>query len=198
MINPEIPAAISASIVSAKAGRAPISAKIVLPAGTVWYIVFPNNVPVANNIGIATMRATDHLPSVVSGAILQDCSAIPFTSIAAQRSRLPPAAQGKCSTLSSQPPREQPATSTTKSSRPQHHYTIPSPGRAGPLCHLQRKRRGRTAACGSVTWRLVSPEPSTGKRASPGVAPSAQAPVARPRPSPPAASRLCSLWPHLL
>jgi hypothetical protein len=30
-------------------------------------------VPMINNIGIATMSPTDHLPNVVFGVILQDC-----------------------------------------------------------------------------------------------------------------------------
>ena len=71
MIKAEIPAAIPASIVSAKAGLAAISAKIVLPAGTDLYIESVNDVPMTNNIGIATMSPTDHLPNVVSGSILQ-------------------------------------------------------------------------------------------------------------------------------
>ena len=67
----EIPAAIPASIVSAKAGRAAISAKIVPPAGIDLYSEFVKVVPMINNIGIATMRTTDHLPNVFWGVILQ-------------------------------------------------------------------------------------------------------------------------------
>ena len=75
----EIPATIPASIVSAKAGLVVISAKIVAPAGTDLYNEFVNDVPMINNIGIATMSTTDHLPSVVSGTILQGCFVILFT-----------------------------------------------------------------------------------------------------------------------
>ena len=68
----EIPATIPASIVSAKAGLAAISAKIVSPAGTDLYNESVNDVPVMKNIGIATISPTDHLPSIVVGEILQD------------------------------------------------------------------------------------------------------------------------------
>ena len=68
----DIPATIPTSMVSAKAGLSAISAIIVLPAGTDLYNVFVNDVPMINNIGIATMSATDHLPNVVFGVILQD------------------------------------------------------------------------------------------------------------------------------
>jgi hypothetical protein len=69
----EMPATIPASIVSAKAGLAAISAKIVLPAGTDLYSEFVNDEPMTNNIGIATISPTDHLPNVVFGVILQGC-----------------------------------------------------------------------------------------------------------------------------
>ncbi len=72
----EIPATIPASIVSAKAGLAAISAKIVPPAGTDLYNEFVNDVPMINNIGIATMSPIDHLPNVVFGIILQGCFVI--------------------------------------------------------------------------------------------------------------------------
>ena len=74
----EIPATIPASMVSAKAGLAAISAKIVLPAGTDSYNEFANDVPMMNKIGIATMSPTDHLPNAVFGAILQDFSVIRY------------------------------------------------------------------------------------------------------------------------
>lgn len=67
----EIPATIPASIVSAKAGLAAISFKIVSPAGIDLYNEFVNDVPMMNNIGIASMRPTDHLPKVVFGVTLQ-------------------------------------------------------------------------------------------------------------------------------
>ena len=67
----EIPATIPASIVSAKAGLAAISAKIVPPAGTDLYNAFVNDEPMTNNIGIATISPTDHVPNVVFGVILQ-------------------------------------------------------------------------------------------------------------------------------
>ena len=69
----EIPATIPASIVSAKAGLAPISAKIVSPAGTDLYNEFVNDVPMINNIGITMMSPNDHLPNVVFGIIRQAC-----------------------------------------------------------------------------------------------------------------------------
>ncbi|MGD8752987.1 MAG: hypothetical protein PVG14_16250 [Anaerolineales bacterium] len=75
----EIPAAIPASIVSAKAGLAAISAKRVPAAGTDSYSVFVNDEPMINNIGIATMSPIDHFPNVVLGKILQACFVIPFS-----------------------------------------------------------------------------------------------------------------------
>jgi len=72
----EIPATIPASIVSAKAGLAAISAKIVPPAGTDLYNEFVNDVPMINNSGIMTMSPIDHLPNVVFGIILQGCFVI--------------------------------------------------------------------------------------------------------------------------
>jgi hypothetical protein len=79
----EIPAAIPASIVSAKAGLAAISAKTVSPAGTDLYNEFVNDEPMTNNIGIATISPTDHLPNVALGVILQGCFVMlsPFRSI---------------------------------------------------------------------------------------------------------------------
>ena len=79
----EIPATIPASIVSAKAGLAAISAKIVPPAETDLYNEFVNDEPMTNNIGIAMISPTDHLPNVVLGVILQGC----FVMIASFRSR---------------------------------------------------------------------------------------------------------------
>ncbi len=70
VMKAEIPAAIPASIVSAKAGLAAISAKIVSPAGIEVYNEFARNEPMINNIGIATMSPTDHLPKAVIGKIL--------------------------------------------------------------------------------------------------------------------------------
>ncbi len=78
-MNAEIPATIPASIVIAKAGLAAISAKIVPPAVTDLYNEFVNDVPMINNIGIAMMRPTDHLPNVVFGVILQGCFVIIFS-----------------------------------------------------------------------------------------------------------------------
>jgi len=79
VIKAEIPATIPASIVSAKAGLEAISAKMVPPAGTDLYNEFVNDVPMKNNIGIAMMRPTDHLPNVVFGAIFQGCFVILFS-----------------------------------------------------------------------------------------------------------------------
>jgi len=76
MMKADIPAAIPTSIVSAKAGLAAMSAKIVLPAGTDSYNEFVNEAPTKNNISIATMSPIDHLPNVVLGAILQGCFVI--------------------------------------------------------------------------------------------------------------------------
>ena len=67
----EIPAAIPASIVSANAGRAAISFKMVSPAGVDSYNEFVNDMPMINSMGIASMRTTDHLPKVVAGVALQ-------------------------------------------------------------------------------------------------------------------------------
>ena len=67
----EIPATIPASIVSARAGLAAISAKIVSPAGTDLYNEFVNDEAIRNNRGIATISPTDHLPNVVIGVILK-------------------------------------------------------------------------------------------------------------------------------
>lgn len=59
-------------MVSAKAGLAPISTKIVTPAGTDLYNEVVSDVPMRNNIGITTISPIDHLPNVVFGEILQD------------------------------------------------------------------------------------------------------------------------------
>ena len=66
-----IPAAIPASIESARAGLAAISAKIVLPAGIDAYNEFVNDAPAINRIGIAMISPTDHLPNEVIGIIFQ-------------------------------------------------------------------------------------------------------------------------------
>lgn len=75
----KIPASIPASIESAKAGLAAISAKIVSPDGTDLYIESVNDVPMKNNIGIAIMSPTDNLPKVVFGRIFQVCFFILLT-----------------------------------------------------------------------------------------------------------------------
>lgn len=67
----DMPAAIPASIVSARAGLAAISARIVLPAGIDLYNEFVNDEPMTNNSGIAAMSPIDHFPNVVFGNILQ-------------------------------------------------------------------------------------------------------------------------------
>jgi len=72
----EIPATIPASIVSAKAGLAAISAQMVSPAGTDGYKEFVKDEPVTNNIGITTISPIDHLPGVVWGMIIQGCFVI--------------------------------------------------------------------------------------------------------------------------
>jgi len=77
VIKAEVPATIPASIVSAKAGLAAISANIVPPDGTDLYNEFVNDAPMINNSSIATMSPTDHLPIVVFGKILQGCFVIP-------------------------------------------------------------------------------------------------------------------------
>lgn len=75
----EIPATIPASIVSAKAGLAAISFKMVSPAGIDLYNEFVNDVPMMNNIGIMSMRPTDPLPKGVIGITLQGCFVILIT-----------------------------------------------------------------------------------------------------------------------
>jgi len=56
----EIPETIPASIVSAKAGLAAISFKIVSPDGTDLYNESVNDDPMKNNIGIAMINPIDH------------------------------------------------------------------------------------------------------------------------------------------
>ena len=63
----EIPETIPASIVSARAGLAPMSFNIVSPAGTDSYNKVVNDMPMKNNTGIAAASPSDHLPNVVFG-----------------------------------------------------------------------------------------------------------------------------------
>jgi hypothetical protein len=70
VIKAEIPEANPASIESAKAGLLTISASIVSPAGTDLYNEFVKDVPITNNIGIAIIRPSDHLPKMVFGIFL--------------------------------------------------------------------------------------------------------------------------------
>jgi hypothetical protein len=49
---------------------------MVSPAGTDEYNEFVNEVPKTNNKGITTAAASDHLPAVVNGIILQELFAI--------------------------------------------------------------------------------------------------------------------------
>jgi len=72
----EIPAAIPASIVRARAGLAAISAKMVPPAGTDLYNKFVNDVPMIKSNGIATISPTDHFPNEVIGRIFKGCCVI--------------------------------------------------------------------------------------------------------------------------
>ena len=72
VMKANIPAAIPASMVSAKAGLAPISAQIVSPAGIDLYNEFVSEAPIIYSIGMATISPVDHLPKVVLGTILQD------------------------------------------------------------------------------------------------------------------------------
>ena len=69
----DTPASIPASIESARMGLALISAGIVSPAGTDSYNQFVEVEPMMNNISIATINATDHLPDIVFGVMLQGC-----------------------------------------------------------------------------------------------------------------------------
>jgi len=69
----ETPAAIPASMVSARAGLAAMSLRIVPPAGTDSYREWVNDIPRANNSGIATISPIDHLPGVLLGMIVQRC-----------------------------------------------------------------------------------------------------------------------------
>jgi len=80
VMNADIPAAIPVSIVSANAGLAAISDKIVPSAGIDSYRVFVKDVPMTNNIGITIMRTTDHLPNIVLGNTSRDwfVISIPF------------------------------------------------------------------------------------------------------------------------
>ncbi|MEZ4770519.1 MAG: DinB family protein [Caldilineales bacterium] len=71
-----VPAAIPASIVSAKAGLAPMSAAMVAPVGADLYNERASAEPTANRIGMATMRPTDHLPNVDAGVTCQGCLAM--------------------------------------------------------------------------------------------------------------------------
>jgi hypothetical protein len=81
VMKADTPALIPASIVSAKAGLATISASMLSPAGIDLYKVFVNIVPMINNIGIATTRPTEHLPNVDFGRSFQDCCDISDASI---------------------------------------------------------------------------------------------------------------------
>ena len=62
MKKAEIPATIPASMVSAKAGLAAISARIVPPAGTEEYGELVNDEPMTNSIGIATIARPTTYP----------------------------------------------------------------------------------------------------------------------------------------
>lgn len=68
----EIPADIPASMVSARAGLAIISSKMLLPVGIDLYSEFVNDAPMTNRIGMEMMSPSDHLPNMVFGEILQD------------------------------------------------------------------------------------------------------------------------------
>lgn len=81
VIKADIPAVIPTSMVSAKAGLAAISAKIVSPAGTDLYNEFVNDVPMINKSGIATISPTDHFPNDVVGRIFKVCFVILFSFI---------------------------------------------------------------------------------------------------------------------
>ena len=76
VMKDEIPAAIPASIVSAKTGLAAISAIIVPPAGTDLYNEFVNDMPRINNNGITMISQTDHFPNEVIGRIFKVCFVI--------------------------------------------------------------------------------------------------------------------------
>jgi hypothetical protein len=79
VMKASMPAAIPASVVSAKAGLTLISAKIVSPAGMDLYIELVNEDPMVNNNGIAMINPTEHLPNIVFGSILQGCFAMLFS-----------------------------------------------------------------------------------------------------------------------
>lgn len=76
VMNADIPAAIPASMVSDSEGLCPISAKIVSPEGTDLYNVLVKVVPTVNRTGIATIKPTDHLPSLVTGIIFNVASCV--------------------------------------------------------------------------------------------------------------------------
>jgi hypothetical protein len=70
IMKAEIPEAIPASMVSARAGLTVISFNMVSLAGTDLYNKVVNDMPMKNNIGITTASPRDHLPNVVFGIIL--------------------------------------------------------------------------------------------------------------------------------
>jgi len=67
VIKAEIPDANPISIVMARAGRLPISAKSVSPEGTDSYNVVVKEVPMSNNKGMAMINPSDHLPKLDFG-----------------------------------------------------------------------------------------------------------------------------------
>ncbi len=70
IIKAEIPEAIPASMVSARAGLTAMSFNMVPPAGTDLYNKVVNDMPMKNNAGIATASPSDHQPSLIFGRIL--------------------------------------------------------------------------------------------------------------------------------
>jgi len=66
-IKADIPAANPISIVIARAGRLPISAKIVSPEGTDSYNVLVKEEPMSNNSGMAMISPSDHFPKLDFG-----------------------------------------------------------------------------------------------------------------------------------
>ena len=68
-MNAPIPAAMPASIESARSGLSAMSSRIVPPAGLDSYSEPANDEPTINSIGMAMISPTDQLPNAVFGLI---------------------------------------------------------------------------------------------------------------------------------
>ena len=70
VMKAEIPDTIPMSIVKNRAGLVLMSANMVSPADIELYKKRANNVPMKNNIGIATAKPNEHQPNLVFGRML--------------------------------------------------------------------------------------------------------------------------------